>query len=43
MSSTLSAESNWIVYPVEDNIEGESNESFDVSGEILNFLCRQGN
>ena len=30
-------ESNWVGYPIEVNIEGESHESFDVSGEISTF------
>ena len=34
-------ESNWVGYPIEENIEGGSRESFDVSGDILIFLCRQ--
>ena len=38
LSGTSSAESNWVGYPVEENIEGESHDSFDVSGEILNFF-----
>ena len=37
VSGTSSAESNWVVYPVDENIEGESHESFDASGEILKF------
>ena len=28
VSSTSSAESNWVGYPVEDNTEGESHNSF---------------
>ena len=32
---TSPAESNWVGYPVEEKIKGESHESFDVSGEIL--------
>ena len=35
VSGTSSSESNWVGYPVEDNIEGESHESFDVSCDIL--------
>ena len=35
--STSSDESNWARYPVEENIEEESHESFDVSGDILKF------
>ena len=38
VSVTSSAESNWVGYPVEENIEGESHKSFDVSGEILNYI-----
>ena len=34
---TSSAESNWVGYPVEENIEGESQESFDVTSEIFKF------
>ena len=34
---TYSAESNVFGYPIEDNIKGESNESFDVSDKILGF------
>ena len=37
VSGTSSAESNWVGYPVEENIEGGSRDSFDVSGEILKF------
>ena len=39
---TSSVESNWVGYPVEENIEGGIHESFYVSGDILNFLCRKG-
>ena len=35
VSGTSYAESNLVGYPFEENIEGESHESFDVSGEIL--------
>ena len=35
VSETSSAESDLVVYPGEDNIKGESRESFDVSGDIL--------
>ena len=34
---TSSDESNWVGYPVEENIEGGSHDSFDVSGDILRF------
>ena len=37
LSGTSSSESNWVGYPVEENTEGESHESFDVLGEILAF------
>ena len=37
VSGTSSAESNWVGYLIEDIIEGESHESFDVSGEVLKF------
>ena len=37
VSVTSSDESNWVGYQVEENNEGEINESFDVSGEILRF------
>ena len=37
LSCTSSDESNWVGYPVEENIEGEIHESFDVSGDILKF------
>ena len=37
VSGTSSDESNWVGYPVEENIRGESHESFDVSGDILTF------
>ena len=37
LSGTSSAESNWVGYPVEEKIEGESHESFDVLDEILKF------
>ena len=32
---TSSSESNWVGYPFEYNIEGDSHESLDVSGDIL--------
>ena len=32
-----SDEYNWVGYPVEENIKGESHELFDVSDEILKF------
>ena len=35
VSGTSSAESNWVGYPVGENIEEESHESFNVSGDIL--------
>ena len=35
ISSTSSAESNWVGYQVEEYMKGGSHESFDVSGEIL--------
>ena len=34
---TSSDESNWVGYPVEEKIEEESHDSFDVSGDILRF------
>ena len=34
---TSSDESNWVGYPVEENIEGGSHELFDVSGDVLKF------
>ena len=37
VSGNFSAESNWFGYPVEENIEGESQESFDVSVDILKY------
>ena len=37
VSGTYSSESNQVGYPVEENIEGESHESFDFSGDILIF------
>ena len=37
VSGTSSDESNWVGYLVEDNIKGESHESFDVLDEILKF------
>ena len=40
VSGTSSAESNWVGYRVEENIEGEIHESFDVLGEILNFSLK---
>ena len=36
-----SAESHWVGYPVEENIEGEIHDSFDVSGEILKFSLQK--
>ena len=37
VSGTSSAESNWVGNPVEDNIEGESHDSFDVLDKISKF------
>ena len=37
VSGTSSSESNWVGYPVEENIEGGSRESFYVSCDILMF------
>ena len=34
---TSSAESNWVGYPIEENIEGGSHETFEVSGDIFKF------
>ena len=39
---TSSAGSNWVGYPVEENIEGEIHESFDVSGNILKYFLQTG-
>ena len=35
VSGTSSDESNWVGFPIEENIEGEIHEYFNVSGEIL--------
>ena len=37
LSGTSSAESNLVGHPVEENIEEEGHESFDVTGENLKF------
>ena len=37
VSGTSSAESNWVGYPAEENIKGESHHSFDVLGDLLKF------
>ena len=37
ISGTSSTESSLVRYPVEENIEGECHESFDVSCDILKF------
>ena len=42
LSGTSSAESNWVGYPVEENTEGGSHESFDVSGDNLTFHLQTG-
>ena len=42
MSGTSYDESNWVGYPIEEKIEGGSHESFDVSGDILDFFADKG-
>ena len=37
VSGTSFNKSNWVGYPVEKKIKGESHNSFDVSGEALKF------
>ena len=37
VSGTYSARSNLVGYPIEEDIKGESHETFDVSREILKF------
>ena len=34
---TSPTESNWVWYQVDENIKGESHESFDISGDIFKF------
>ena len=41
LSGTSSAELNWVGFPVEENIEGESHDSFYVSNEILKFSLQK--
>ena len=41
VSDTSSAESSWVRYPFEENTEGESHGSFDVSGDILTFYLQK--
>ena len=41
LSGTSSDEPNWVGYPVEENIEWESHDSFDVSGDILGFSLQK--
>ena len=40
MSHTSSSESNWVGYPVEDHIEGEIHDSYDVSGKIMKIYLQ---
>ena len=40
VSVIYSTESNWVGYPIEENIEGENCGSFDV---LRDFICRKRN
>ena len=40
VSHTSSSESNWVGYPVEDHIEGEIHDSYDVSGKIMKIYLQ---